>query len=95
MLFFLVYLTQSLVGALLFVFNPTAVKVYLFLQLLAQLQKKMRIFLSLALGDRYAFNLTLSLKTALLSIDRITQKTRYAAYNLPFLLLFSFLERNL
>lgn len=37
---FLVYFTQSLVGALVFVFNLSAVKVYLYLWLLAQLQKR-------------------------------------------------------
>lgn len=36
----LVYVTQSLVGASLFVFNLSAAKVYLFLQLLAWLPKK-------------------------------------------------------
>lgn len=41
MLFFLVYLTQSLVAYFaFFVLNLSAVKVYLFLQMLARLQKK-------------------------------------------------------
>lgn len=58
----LVYVTQSLVGASLFVFNLSAAKVCLFLQLLALLQKKMRTFLYLPLGDRYGSNLTRSLE---------------------------------
>lgn len=70
----LVYVTQSLVGASLFVFNLSAAKVCLFLQLLALLQKKMRTFLYLPLGDRYGSSLT---RNALLPICGIT-KTRYA-----------------